>query len=71
MLVAPLVAALAEELIGDVAPGALIVVHDPEAGFGTPVELVQRGLDLPRGAAELCLALTGGHDLRSYADSRK
>ena len=70
LLVAPLVAAVAEELAGDMAPGALIVVHDPQAGFGSPVEHLQQGLGLPLGAAELCLALASGHDLKSFAESR-
>lgn len=70
LLVAPLVAAFREGVTASEHRGVLIVVHDPDVGVGTPAELLRRGLGLPQGAAELCLALAGGHDLRSFAKSR-
>jgi DNA-binding CsgD family transcriptional regulator len=70
LLVAPLTSTVAERLVGSAPGGALIVVHDPDADLSSPAELLQRGLGLPQGAAELSLALASGHDLKDFARMR-
>jgi DNA-binding CsgD family transcriptional regulator len=44
-----------------------VVVHDPAAQPRPPVALIQEALNLPRGAAEVAMALAAGHDLQSFA----
>jgi len=70
LLAAPLPLKVGEELHPGPSGGALITVHDPEADILAPLDLLQRGLNLPRGAAELSLALATGEDLKGFAESR-
>lgn len=48
--------------------GAIVLVHDPDETIATDPELLERGLNLPRGAARLVSALAGDDDLRSFAE---
>jgi hypothetical protein len=69
VLVAPLPSRLAAESgLGDVRPGALILVHDPAARSLTPAEILQKGLGLPPGAARLVAALAAAENLQSFAE---
>lgn len=70
LLVAPLTSAVSEGLAGGASGGALIVVHDPDVDLSSTAEMLQRGLGLPQGAAELSLALASGHDLKDFARMR-
>jgi DNA-binding CsgD family transcriptional regulator len=70
LLVAPLTSTVAEGVVGSVPGGVLIVVHDPDADLSSPADVLQRALGLPQGAAELSLALAGGHDLKGFARMR-
>lgn len=70
VLVAPTPPALRDELLPAIPGGAILVVHDPALQPMPPVALVQEALHLPRGAAELAMALAAGHDLASFAEAQ-
>jgi hypothetical protein len=47
---------------------ALVVVHDPAKTRMADPEVLQRALDLPKGAARLLAALAAEDDLKSYSE---
>jgi PAS domain-containing protein len=67
VLVAPALPSVRDELLPGLPGGAIVVVHDPAAQPRPPVALIQEALNLPRGAAEVAMALAAGHDLQSFA----
>ena len=48
--------------------GALVLVHDPDTRSRAPAELLERALNLPKGAARLVAALAADEDLKSFAE---
>jgi DNA-binding CsgD family transcriptional regulator len=46
----------------------LVIVHDPDTRSRDAVDILQQGLGLTRGAAQLLAALTADDDLQSFAD---
>ncbi len=51
--------------------GALVVVHDPDSRSRAPAELLERALNLPKGAARLVAALAADEDLKSFAERER
>lgn len=70
VLVAPALPAIRDSLLPNVPGGVIVVVHDPASQPVPPVALVQEALNLPRGAAEVAMALAAGHDLKSFAEAQ-
>ena len=69
VLVAPSPASIAQmrwERAG--MAGALVLVHDPDTRSRAPAELLERALNLPKGAARLVAALAADEDLKSFAE---
>ena len=48
--------------------GALVLVHDPDSRSQAPPEVLERALNLPKGAAKVVVALAGDEDLKSFAE---
>ena len=48
--------------------GAIVLVHDPQSRPPTPLEILQQGLHLSKGAARLVAALAADDDLMSFAE---
>jgi hypothetical protein len=48
--------------------GAIVLVHDPAAEPAVMSEVLEHGLNLPKGAARLTAALAADDDLKSYAE---
>jgi DNA-binding CsgD family transcriptional regulator len=72
MLVAPLPGSLSElEWERRAYAGAIVLVHDPAVRAQSPVEILEQGLHLPKGAARLLAALAGDDDLKSFAEREK
>lgn len=47
---------------------ALVIVHDPASRFPARSDILRQTLDLPEGAAQLALALSGDDDLKTFAE---
>jgi DNA-binding CsgD family transcriptional regulator len=67
VLIAPAPPQLLEGLPGSAASGGIAIVHDPSDRPPPAVEMLREALGLPKGAAELALALAGDDDLKSFA----
>jgi DNA-binding CsgD family transcriptional regulator/PAS domain-containing protein len=65
VLVAPAPSSLGQRIDAR-APGALVLVHDPEAGAPPAPAVLQEALGLPPAAARLVAALADHDDLRSF-----
>lgn len=48
--------------------GAIVLVHDPTARPMRAPEILERGLNLPKGTAKLVAALAADDDLKSFAE---
>ena len=44
-----------------------MLVHDPAVRAPEPVDILERGLHLPKGAARVVAALAADNDLKSFA----
>ena len=49
--------------------GAIVIVHDPEEKDGDTSTILEQGLRLTKGAAQLTAALAAQHDLKTYAEA--
>jgi PAS domain-containing protein len=48
--------------------GSLVLVHDPDSRSQSPPDVLEQGLNLPKGAAKLVAALAADEDLKSFAE---
>jgi PAS domain-containing protein len=48
--------------------GSLVLVHDPDSRSQAPPHVLERALNLPKGAAKLVAALAADEDLKSFAE---
>jgi PAS domain-containing protein len=48
--------------------GSLVLVHDPDSRSQAPPDVLERALNLPKGAAKLVAALAADEDLKSFAE---